>query len=156
MTLSAWTKNRAAFSICFSFDLSHLPSTVVLTERLLFQVQDVSISTFWWSPFMQPLKPCDLTTVELLTCHRRDVKAGRPDNTRRKRSNEQRLLLFASSLITVCSSVWRCLFMSVDIRLRGDVWYVLSDICLVWMSFLSAAQSAVRCSVWHWSLELGW
>lgn len=92
-----------AASLGFSVSLTSSPS-VVLTEKLVFQVQDVSISTFWWSPFIQPSQPLwsDHSRAVNLPPWRRQSR--RPtDNTGRKSSAQRRLPLFApSSLITVC------------------------------------------------------
>lgn len=59
MTLSLGRNNRSLSRfqrLLRPRSLTPFPSAV-LTERLGFQVQDVSISTFWWSPFIQQLQP---------------------------------------------------------------------------------------------------
>lgn len=59
MTLSLGRNNRSLSGFqCLLRPRSLAPCpSAVLTERLGFQVQDVSISTFWWSPFIQELLP---------------------------------------------------------------------------------------------------
>lgn len=104
------------------------PASVVLTERLVFQVQDVSINTFWRSPFIRP-------SQLLWSDHGRAVNL--PPWRRRGR------LLFAPSLIIVCSAVWRSLFMSVDIWLGADIWYVLT------ISVMCECHSWVQCRPWE-------
>lgn len=85
--------------------------------------------TFPLAPFGEALSssrhgPSDLTTagavnLPLWRCRSRQTRQH-PEEV------QQRLPLFAPSLIIVCTAVWRCLFLPVDIWLSVDVWYVLA------------------------------
>lgn len=97
------------FSVCFSLTLSPPLPFWVLTERLLFQVQDISISTCWWSLFIQPSQHlrCDHSwPVNLPPWQRRSRQT--------QRLSEDVLSL---SKILVCSHTNNCLLRCLEVCL---------------------------------------
>lgn len=95
MILVVWTYNLLIYVSVTVLPLMPPLPVWVLTGRPVYQDQDISISTFWWSLSSRHLRPCDVTTAGLLPwcC---DIQAVRANNPVRMSWVQQRALIALS------------------------------------------------------------